>query len=248
MTKLFVFLFSVLAMQIAASSPKYQPYPAEKPKGEGAYLQFAKKIDGNEINTIFEIGSRDAKDAIDLSNLYQCHVYAFECNPAAIELCKKTISSNPNVTLVPMGIWDEAGEMKFYHVVDGNIGASSFFQFNPKAKNYPDIVKEGLVQEAITVTTTRLDQYLKANDVSNIDLLCMDVQGAAYQVLKSLGSQLRKVKYIIVELETHPIYEGEMLYKDVDKFLAKNGFVRKSKPLDKGGLFGDVLYENVLPY
>src|SRR5690606_23441638 len=105
---------------------------------------------------IFEIGSRDAKDALELSQFYKCHVFAFECNPDAIERCKTNIGLNPNVTLVPMGVWDTSGEIAFYRVIDGNIGASSFFPFSPKAKNYADILKEGLVQEKIVVPTIRL--------------------------------------------------------------------------------------------
>ncbi len=243
------FVFGCICLSAAFSSlsaiyPQYQKHPHEKIKGEGSYLFFKKKINKKKVKTIFEIGSRDAKDAIELSDRFQCHVFAFECNPDAIALCKKNIGSNPNVTLVPMGVWDTSGELAFYRVLDGNIGASSFFEFNPEAKNYPDILEEGLVQEKITVPVIRLDDFLKKQGISNIDLLCMDVQGAAFQVLKSLGDNLSKVKYIIVELETHPIYTGEMLYQDVDQFLTKAGFIRSSEDLNPDGLFGDVLYIN----
>ncbi len=234
--------------EVSGSYPDYQEYPDQGIKGKGEYIRFAKKIKKNEIKTILEIGSRDALDAIELSNLYHCHVFAFECNPTAIEICKQNIGLNPNVTLVPLGVWDTTGEMPFYRIIntniDTNIGASSFFEFNPEAKNYPSIVEEGLVQEKITVPTIRLDEFLKAQDIRNIDLLCMDVQGAAFQVLFSLGEQLKTVKYIIVELENHPIYSGEVLYKDVNDFLAQAGFRRASNLVD--GLFGDVLYINSL--
>jgi FkbM family methyltransferase len=141
-----------------------------------------------------------------------------------------------------MGVWDTSGRMIFHRVIDGNIGASSFFTFNPQASNYPDIIEEGLVQEKILVNTIRLDEFIQYHGIDNIDLLCMDVQGAAYQVLCSLGDELTKVKYIIVELETHPIYTEEVLYQDVDSFLTSRGFIRASDALDPNGLFGDVLY------
>lgn len=231
-------------MKVSADYPKYQEFLDANLKGEGTYLTFAKKIDKDKIKNIFEIGSRDAKDAIELSKFYQSHVFAFECNPVAIEICKSNIGLNPNVTLIPLGVWHESGEVPFYRVIDGNIGASSFFEFNPEARNYPDIVEEGLIQEKNIVKCIRLDEFLQKNCIENIDLLCMDVQGAAFQVFQSLGDHLFKVKYIIVELETHPIYSGEMLYQDVDDYLISSGFIRGSAPLSPDGLFGDVLYIN----
>src|SRR5690349_4844090 len=51
--------------------------------GQGDYLHpnFLKFIDKNQVHFILEIGSRDAIDALDLSQFYQSHVCAFECNP-----------------------------------------------------------------------------------------------------------------------------------------------------------------------
>lgn len=241
------FIYPLLGMGLTFTSahaayPEYQQLPHQAIKGDGSYLWYMSKVNKKHIKTIFEIGSRDAKDAIELSDLFHCHVFAFECNPKALEICRKNISFNPNITLVPSGVWDTTGEMAFYRVIDGNIGASSFFEFNPNARNYPDILEEGLVQEKIIVPTVRLDEFLQDQSIENIDLLCMDVQGAAYQVLCSLGDQINKVKYIIVELETHPIYSGEILYQDVDRFLIDSGFIKASDPLDPNGLFGDVLY------
>lgn len=227
------------------SYPSYQEFPNQLLIAEGSYLNFVNKIDKDSVKSIFEIGSRDAKDACQLSHFFKCHVFAFECNPVAIEICKHNIDTNPNITLLPLAIWNRSGPMSFYRVIAGNIGASSCFKFNPEARNYPDIVAEGLVQEEIIVNAIRLDEFLEINDIDSIDLLCMDVQGAAFEVLDSLGKYLEKVKYIIVELETHPIYKGEVLYDDIEEYLTYRGFQRASNALDKDGLFGDVLYINL---
>lgn len=230
------------------SIPPYQKFTYKPQHYEHAYLNFIKKINKNDIKVVFELGSRDARDAIELSEFFKCHVFAFECNPVAIDVCKKNIDSSPNITLVPLAVWNQSGPLSFYKVWEGdywgafNVGASSCFKFNPEARNYPDIIAEGLIQEEITVTATRLDDFLEANQIDSIDLICMDVQGAAFQVLEGLGDCLSKVKYIITELEMHPIYEGEVLYPQVDTFLKQRGFVRASEPLENNSLCGDVLY------
>lgn len=223
------------------SYPAYQEFQDQNLRGEGSYLSFVGRIK-DEIKTVFEIGSRDAKDAIDLSKYFKCHVFAFECNPRALDICKTNIGENPNVTLMPYAVWDKSGPLSFFRVIDGNIGASSCFQFNPEARNYPDIVQEGLIQEEITVDAIRLDEFLDQQNMDGIDLICMDVQGACYEVLESLGDRLSNVKYIITELEAHPIYKGEKLFDDVDQYLKMKGFVRLSHPLTPDMLFEDVLY------
>ena len=243
MIRILLFFFTAIFFKIE-SYPSYVESPDQKSKmGDGSYLLFSKKIKKGEINSIFEIGSRDAKDAIDLSNYFRCHVFAFEANPAAIEICKKNIENNPNVTLIPLAVWNRSCPISFYQIADGNIGASSCFMFNTEAKNYPEIVKEGLTQQKITVEAIRLDEFLEKMQFDGIDLLCLDVQGAAFQVLESLGQYLPKIKYIIIELELEPIYSGEVLYQTVDKYLINRGFVRASRPLPPYALFGDVLYK-----
>lgn len=241
------YFFVVLASYtffLQAEYPSYQEFSIPSlPKGEGSYKNFYNQIEKKEVKSILEIGSRDALDAIELSQIFQCHVFAFECNPAALDLCRKHINNNPNITLIPMAVWNKSAKIPFYHVPQGNIGASSCFTFNPQAPNYPRILKDGLTQEKIEVDAIRLDDFLKQNNFDSIDLLCMDVQGAAYEVLESLGIYLQKVKYIIVELEYKPIYTNEVLYKDVNSFLIKHGFIRKTRPT-AGRLFSDFFYVN----
>lgn len=237
----FVQLYPVSAYQEFTYKPQYS---------EHCYLDYVKDINKEDIKVVFELGSRDALDAIELSQLFKCHVFAFECNPVAIDVCKRNIESSPNITLVPMAVWNKSGPLSFYKVWEGeywghkNVGASSCFKFNPEAKNYEDIVAEGLIQEEITVNAIRLDEFLEANQIDSIDLICMDVQGAAFQVLEGLGQYLSKVKYIVTELEVDPTYAGEVLYPEVDAFLTKKGFVRKSEALKAPSLWGDVVYIN----
>jgi FkbM family methyltransferase len=232
-------LFFCIFSSVFAQYPQYKEFQIKNLKPEGAYMSFVDKIDKKHIKRIFEVGSRDAKDSLALSDYFKCHVYAFECNPSAIEICKSNIGQNPNVTLVPYGVWDKSGKRSFYKVKHENIGASSFFKINKKV-----YTQEKLKQKKISVDCIRLDEFLKENNIDGIDLLCMDVQGASYQVLSSLGDNLKNIKYIIVELEVQPLYSGEILYQDVDKFLLNSGFKRVSEPIDSKNFFGDFLYIN----
>ena len=211
-------------------------------KGDN-YLRpkYEKHIDKTRVKSLLEIGSRDALDAICLSDYYKCHVFAFECNPKAIDICKKNISccKNKNVTLIPYALWDKSGTIPFYAIdeYERNIGASSCFKF----------VKDETVKKCnpkeIQVEAIRLDVWLNKNKIKSIDMICMDAQGAAFEILKGMGKYLSKVKYIVVELENWPVYyAGEVLADEVIKFLEENGFEYKKGSKVVG--FDDFLFVN----
>ena len=58
--------------------------------------QFLKKIVlsyGLEINVIFDCGSRDALDGIELFQIFDsAELHVFECNPPSVQVCKNNLS------------------------------------------------------------------------------------------------------------------------------------------------------------
>ena len=184
---------------------------------------FAPHINPNEVNLIFEIGSRDAIDAIALSEYFTSPVYAFECHPDAVEVCKGNIGENPNVHLINSSVWDIDGEITFHPVIpDGEeylLGASSIFPIDSSGP-----FGNSQLQKEICVNACRLDTWIKSNNLSSPDLLCIDVQGGTLQVLKSLGGYLHNVKYIIAEVESKRYYEGQALVNEVLDYIIPYSF------------------------
>ena len=137
------------------------------------------------------------------------------------------LEGEDNIHLVEKAAWRESGPLTFYPVVksyrDGNeernIGASSCFQ---ESGDYAH--REKFIQEEITVGAVRLDELCRELGVPAIDLICMDVQGAALQVLEGLGDKLKDTSYIITELEVSPVYEGQSLLPEVAEYLHSHGF------------------------
>jgi len=86
----------------------------------------------------------------------------------------------------------------------------------------------GLLDQAVETMTTRelpsrrLDDVL-AEDMA-VDLLKIDVQGAAHMVLDNARSVLRRTVVCHVEAEFAPVYLGERLFADIDHLLRAAGF------------------------
>jgi FkbM family methyltransferase len=71
------------------------------------------------------------------------------------------------------------------------------------------------------VKTTRLDDI---SDISDIDLLKMDVQGAEVDVIHGAENALKSVSIIQTEVCFVELYQGQYLFADVDRELRARGF------------------------
>jgi FkbM family methyltransferase len=164
---------------------------------KSTYLEarFTKKIKKSEVNTIVELGCFSGLDAVVLNRYYGKPVFTFECDDCRFEQILENIAPYPEVTLVPYGAWDETKQMTFYH--SDFTGASSFYEFDEEslAKWNKLTVEELIEQQGIRmhpleVNAVRLDEWMQQEGIEQIDLLCIDIQGAALNALKGLGDHI----------------------------------------------------------
>jgi FkbM family methyltransferase len=195
------------------------------------YDFFVNKIKKNNINLIFELGSRDLEDAIKLYNYYNCKVFAFECNPDCLIECKKNLSYatdnvKENVILVENAVSLVDDNVIFYPfdlTKYNNMGSSSMLKIDFSLRNTddPDYNIENPQKETI-VNGIRLDTFINKNSIQNIDLLCIDLQGYELNAIKSLGDYLHTVKYIITECSIKSTYTNGSTFEELNTYL--NGY------------------------
>ena len=203
--------------------------------------------DFETFGTVFDIGSRDGKQAIELARLFtKAVVVAIECNPATLEQCRRSAAQNSRITLVEKAINSHTGRCAFYPIdptrtitswPDGNPGASSLFV---ATDDYP---AEKYVQNKVEVDCIRLDVLCSQLEIDVIDLIWMDLQGAELLALQSAGALLDKTRYIYTEVSHRPLYRGQCLFDDIDSFLTSRGFRRCTK-VDRKRWQQDIIYEN----
>ena len=211
--------------------------------------QLMQVIDGlmyrQSAYTILDVGSRDALVAIEFAEHFpNAKIYAFECNPPAISICRRNVANHPNIVLVENAVSDVCGPVGFYAIdpektvtawPDGNIGASSLFIANPA---YP---VETYYQNRITVEAITLKQWAQGVGINTIDILWMDLQGAELKALMGMGDLLDTVSFIYTEVEYKEMYIGQPLFDTIDRYLTKHGFYLHSK-LNTSQWFGDAIY------
>jgi FkbM family methyltransferase len=196
---------------------------------------------------IFDIGSRDCLQSIEFLKYFpEASIYAFECNTNTIPICKNNIINYPNITLIDKAVNNYDGTCVFYPIdqektitswKDGNPGASSLFKANGKYQI------ETYIQNRVETPCTRLDTIMNKYNIENVDIIWMDLQGAELLALESFGDKIKNVKYIHTEVSYKPMYEGQVLFNELNDFLYKSGFKLYNRPKLQGWQ-EDLIYIN----
>jgi FkbM family methyltransferase len=217
--------------------------------------QFIQHIDEryrSEKLVIFDIGSRDCEQSIEFYKAFpNSKIYAFECNPNTIEICKKNIEPyGDRITLIEGAVCDYDGNITFYPInqektlttwKDGNPGASSIFKSNGK------YTIETYVQDEIITQCHRLDSIMSKYGISNVDIIWMDLQGAELLALKGLGNYLQNVKYIHTEVSYKEMYSGQVMFEELNNYILSNDFFITNR-LTLEGWQEDVIYQKLNIY
>ena len=179
---------------------------------------------------LFDCGSRDAIDGIELGKIFGAkEVHFFECNPDSAIVCRKNIAdaesgSTPlKMIFNEVALGDRVGETSFFAIdpektvtphPGGNVGASSLLKASLSYK------KERYVQREITVPMITLGKYFENGQIPN--LIWMDLQGADVMALTGCGVKLSEVDLIHVEVGFRPMYVGQALFGDVHDLLNRH--------------------------
>jgi FkbM family methyltransferase len=199
-----------------------------------SYFYFNNNIDKTKVKIIFELGSRDLIDARKILKHYDNAVcYSFECNPDCLIECKKNKANfnedeNKRVILIEKAVSIDNKKVLFRPFdlsVYNNMGASSMLEIDFSIRNkYDPDYNRGKVQKEVEVDGIRIDTYMENNNIQNIDLLCIDLQGYELQAIKSLGEKLKTVKYIITECSILTSYKNGANFVELNDYLKKYGF------------------------
>ena len=209
---------------------------------------FARYIsDKSQEYIIFDVGSRDCAQSIEFYHTFpNSKIYAFECNPNTLQICKDNIQPySDRITLIEGAVCDYDGEITFYPInqektitswIDGNPGASSIFRSNGEYNI------ETYVQDEMTSNCHRIDSIMQKYNIPKVDIVWMDLQGAELLALKGMGQALDSVKYIHTEVSHRAMYTGQVMFNELNHFILSKNFIIKNK-ISGCGWQEDIIYE-----
>ena len=154
----------------------------------------------------------------DTTELYQNYfpgykIFCFEPFSESCDYLKKRFINNSNIKIVKRALGSKDETRTLY--------VSNFSNLNSLQR--PNERVWGFAgKKSVDVETTTLDQFCNENDINQIDILKLDVQGAELDVLKGSKTIFEKgnVSLVYVEWQVVPLYENHHKYFKIAEFLA----------------------------
>jgi len=187
----------------------------------------------------FDIGACEGESSVRYSRLFpNSKIFTFEPIPANFKLINENIAyfqKENQITALQICLSDKDGTAEF-HVssgtpeefkeknVDWEFGnkSSSLLQPGKTLETYDWLE----FKDKIEVSTIRLDRFLSEHSIQQIDFVHMDVQGAELMVLNGAGDSLSRIKNIWLEVEAVPLYQGQPVKKDIEKYFKSRGYIK----------------------
>jgi FkbM family methyltransferase len=185
----------------------------------------------DDIKNIMEIGSLDGADSLLFKNHYpKANVFCIEGLPDNYNQYLKDLT---NITPINAVIADYNGIIKYhYKNINGIHGILD------RGQEYGSKVLE---LPCYTIKTI-CENY----KINSIDIVKIDVEGATYEILNSMGNILKTIKIMHIETESYPFFNNQKLHDTVSNFLIEKGFtmIDMSSVNIAGGLQHDSVWIN----
>lgn len=174
------------------------------------------------VQTIFDLGANTGITIKKYLNYFpNAKIHAFEPTIEIEDELKNNFSNNKNIILNFKAVSDKNASVIFYKnkINDTN----SIF---PSVKIGASSDNACINEYSYHVETITLDEYCLNNNINEIDILKMDIQGAELLALKGAEKLLKnkKIKLIFTELYFKEQYKNQALFHDIYSFLITFGY------------------------
>lgn len=189
--------------------------------------KWANLIDTTKKVVIFDVGAYNFDDSIKFkTQIPNSDVYAFEAYKVNVERYGQS-AKNHGVKIYEIAVSDKNGETVFYNSTNlkGADWTCSGSVLKPTYKTHPGLQYN---DNGLVVKQTRLDTFCEENEIDNVDIIHMDVQGAEYYAVKGFGDKIRP-KLLFCETCEYESYENSLTQKDLDNLLSEMGYEIKER-------------------
>jgi len=153
----------------------------------------------------------------------RCNIVGFEPDRAECDRLRSHYGDRPWVRIVPHALGAVQGDATLY-ITREPACSSLYTPIDQVVDRHPRLEPQRLVRtEPIELIT--MDDWCAANAFEHVDVIKLDTQGSELDILRGAKRTLESVSVVQAEVEFNPMYEGQPLFGDVDRFLRDQGFV-----------------------
>jgi len=177
----------------------------------------------HNIDLVFDVGANIGQYAKSLRDLgYSGRIVSFEPLSSAYSQLKAASKKDPLWEIAPQtAIGNQEGEI-IINIAGNSYSSSALPMLDAHLESAPESAYSG----SETVKLSRLDtlakDYIKSETKSIF--LKIDVQGLEKQVIEGATAILPSIKGIKLELSLVPLYEGQVMFKEMIDIIEKLGY------------------------
>lgn len=164
--------------------------------------------------TILEIGCHEGTDTERLLDVMpNAHVHCFEPDPRPRARFEARWKGDRRVTLWPVAVGAESGEVPFYQSSGAPENGSGDWDYSGsvlKPKTHLEAVPWVKFETTINVPIVRLDSWWSNSGIGPIDFIWMDTQGAEADVFRGGKKALASSRFVYSEYNNSEMYEGQL--------------------------------------
>jgi FkbM family methyltransferase len=150
-------------------------------------------------------------------------VIGFDPDEAECRRLQALAPPDQDLRFVPSGLGARSGPATLHKTVEP--ACSSLYPPDRRVIRHRPINALCTPAGTARVTLTTLDDWARQAGVRWVDGIKLDTQGADLDILKGASRLLSTMRVLEIEVMFNPLYEGQPLFGDVDRYLRDRGFV-----------------------
>jgi len=218
------------------------------PKLKIAYkeLNLPSAIGGGLV--VFDVGANKGQSIEFFKSIYSdLEIYAFEPSKKTFTKLNELLDEHhqKDVKVHQMGLGEFPGEINFYESILDE--TSTFILPNRdslylKKKNRILFQKSNNAFKITSAQISTVDYFIQQNEINQIDILKIDVEGFEYQVLRGANIALQEKKIKVVQFERHRDDMRDDVFPAINEFLTMRGYSQYKEIKHPFGHFFEMLY------
>lgn len=154
---------------------------------------------------ILDAGANIGLAAIYFANKYpEAKIIAIEPEESNFELLKENVSPYANITPIQAALWNRNEDIS---LIDPGLDKCGFMtqleDTGEESRSSDILIQESRISECHQISGMTIDGIMKDFNLSSIDILKIDIEGAEKEVFENTEAWIESVNAIIIELHEH---------------------------------------------
>lgn len=171
------------------------------------------------FNTIIDVGANVGQFAQKMRKMFpEATIISFEPIPEVYEQLQNNFKNDGNFQSFCLGLGNAEETKSFY--LNENSESSSVLP----VKQHADHFAKATEAKKITINIKKMDDVIDIAKLKKPVLIKLDVQGYEDKVIAGGKAVLKQASVILTEVSFVQLYDGQMLFNDINMLLSDTGF------------------------